>query len=294
MITFLARRSHRDRGTSATAGTSLAKTAVAARVTTIAVWCLVACGPLALLTVAVSHAHTSSKTPTATTATGANPAGPAGFAELYVSVYLRGASLTAFYPDAPQPTGQSGVTFTAVTIAGVTETSPGYWSVTVAATEAAGIRYFMVAIDSTHAGPAYVATALPAAVAGPAEAAEPQLGYDTTVPIPSGVLTGTVTQFLAAYLTGSGSMSRYLAPGTTIGAISPAPYASIQATGIYTSSGQAPAPSSGVTVRVLAQVQATDASGNQWPLTYALTVTAVAGQWDIAAIDPVPDLNQAP
>jgi hypothetical protein len=72
---------------------------------------------------------------------------------------------------------------------------------------------------------------------------------------------------------------------------------SLQAVSIYPQAGTSPdaagAPAAGTRLRVLAQVQATDSAGGQWPLTYALTLTSVAGQWDIAAIDPAPLLGSS-
>jgi Conjugative transposon protein TcpC len=140
-----------------------------------------------------------------------------------------------------------------------------------------------------------VATALPAEVATPAQAAEPQLAYNTTIPVESGSLTSAVTQFVTAYLTGSGNLSRYLAPGTALSPVSPAPYVSIRAVTVFSTSSQpgtaTETPASGTRLRVLAQVEAIDSTGHQWPFTYALILTAVAGQWDVAAIDAAPQLG---
>ena len=295
---------------------SPASAAIAARLATVAMWCLVACGPLALLAAAVPHARSGPALQASTSAAAGSGIGPGGFAQLYVAAYLSsgtgGSQLQSFFPDAPDVTGQAAIRqVTATAVIGLAEVSPGYWSIIVAADEAAGaagraagLHYFLVCVLATGSPasggtgpqgsqPSYVATALPAEVTAPATAAEPQLAYNTTIPVASGPLTSAVTQFLAAYLTGAGNLSRYLAPGTTMSPVSPAPYASIQAVTVFSTGSQAAteAPRTATHIKVLAQVQATDLSGQQWPLTYALTFTAVAGQWDVAAIDPAPQLG---
>lgn len=285
--------------------TTLRGAAVAARVLTAVMWCLVACGPLAMVTAAVHHGKPGTSAPVTSSQGTSGALGAAGFAELYVVTYLRsggtGSALQAFYPGLTDLTGQSGMRqVTTATVLGVTQVSSSYWSVLVAAGEATasgrslGVHYFQVAVASSGSAssPAYVATALPAEVAAPAQAAEPQLSYDTTVPVPSGPLTAAVSQFLAAYLTGSGNLSRYLAPGAALSPVAPAPYLATGSVTVYSPDGTAHP--GAATIRVLAQVQATDSAGDQWPLTYALIMTTVAGQWDIAALDPAPALAAGP
>jgi hypothetical protein len=292
--------------------------AIAGHLATVAMWCLVACGPLALLAVAGSHTRSEPAASAGTSASASSGIGPGGFAELYVATYLAAGAgssqLQSFFPDPPDITSQKGSRqVTATAVVSVTQVSPGYWSVIVATDEEAniaghpaGLHYFLVpvlAAGSAASGgtgnsgsqPSYVATALPAEIAAPAQAAEPQLGYNTTIPVESRPLTSAVTQFLASYLTGSGNLSRYLAPGTNLSPVSPVPYASIQAVTVFSTGSQPTTtgepPASSTRLNVLAQVDATDKSGHQWPLTYALTLAAVAGQWDVAAIDPAPQLG---
>lgn len=286
-----------------------AGSAIGARAAAGAMWCLVACGPLALLAAAVPHGA-QRETSTASQASSMLSAiGPGGFAQLYVAAYLRsgGTNVNAFFPDAPVAPAQGSQTgsrqVASTTVTAVTQVSPGYWSVTVAADEPtapgkdAGLHYFEVPVATSGSGHDYVATALPAEIAAPAVPAEPQAGYDTTTPVTSGPLSAAVNQFLSAYLTGSGNLSRYLSPGTALATPSPAPYAGIQAVTIYQQAGKSAglgANAKTTTAKVLAEVQATDPTGQQWPLTYALTLTTVAGQWDVSALDPAPALATGP
>jgi Conjugative transposon protein TcpC len=290
-------RRARPSGRTATAGTwvsSPAGSAVTARLATAAVWFLVACGPLALITAVAGHRAPHS--PVSEQPQAPSALAPGGFAQMYVTAYLRtgGASLGAFFPSAPQPLGTPGkrqVSGTAVIA--MSEVSPGYWSIIVAADEGpSGVHYFTVPIAAGTVRGEYVAAALPAETAAPGTATEPGLGYDTTTPVTSGPLTGAVTQFLAAYLTGQGNLSRYLAPGAAVSPVTPAPYASIQAVTVYARPGSTPGTPPASPARVLAQVQATDSAGQQWPLTYALTLAQVAGQWDVTAVDAAPALQR--
>lgn len=282
-------------GRGATAGPrTLAGTALAARLGAVAIWCLVACGPLALLTVLASHPTSGSRSP-AGPQQSEPAADPGGFAQLYVTAYLRngGNGLTTYYPAAPDLTGTGTAAkrpVTETTVIDVLTVSPGYWSVTVAADEeTSGLHYFEVPIAGNASSGQYAATALPAEVAAPSTAAEPGLGYDTTNPVAQSPLTTAVAQFLAAYLTGKGNLSRYLTPGTAINAVTPAPYEAIGTVTVYDTQ---PGTTTGNRTRVLAQVQAADSGGQQWPFAYALTLTQLAGQWDVAAIDPAPALQQ--
>ncbi len=282
--------------------------AMGARAAAGAMWCLVACGPLALLATAVPHSAQRDKPAASQASSMLSAIGPGGFAQMYVAAYLRsgGTNVSAFFPDAPaaltqgSQTGSRQVALTAATA--VTQVSPGYWSITVAADEPtapgkdAGLHYFEVPVAMSGTKE-YVATALPAEIAAPAVPAEPQPGYDTATPVTSGPLPAAVNQFLDAYLTGSGNLSRYLSPGTALAAPSPAPYAGIQAVTIYQQTDKSTslgADTARTAARVLAEVQATDNAGQQWPLTYALTLTMVAGQWDVSALDPAPALAASP
>ncbi|TYB48561.1 conjugal transfer protein [Actinomadura chibensis] len=295
------------------------RAALATAAMKIALWGLVGCGPAALLLAAAKPAAPESGPAVAEARRSA--AGPSGFAELYVAAYLRAGtgdtSLKLFFPDAPpvsNPPEQRTVGRTVTT--GAREVAPGYWSVTVAADVAAkdragtlvatGVHYFRVAVfalgDAAAGGAGrggtptgYVAAALPAEVAAPATGTAPDLGYDTRRRISGGPLADTVRQALAAYLGGAGDLSRYLTPGTDLRPIVPAPYRRVELGGVALS-GDLPdadgaVPADGTRARVLAEVEAVDDADRRWPLTYALTVTARAGRWEIAALDDVPRLG---
>ncbi|MEV5879393.1 conjugal transfer protein [Streptomyces sp. NPDC052101] len=255
-------------------------------------------------------------------------AGPAGFAQLYVAAYVEAgkgteASLAPYYPLMrdislqAEPGVQHAERLAAVR---VMQASPGYWSVTVAALvtssskasatsdqtaqgggqdeASAGpvLRYFQVPVQTAGTGGGYEASALPAEVAAPATSgAMPQLDYGTPVPADThDPAVATISEFLAAYLTGGGELDRYLSPGTELTSVSPAPYTKAAVTQLAEQGGDftANAPAAeGARRELLVDVAATGADRQVRPLTYALALKARAGRWEIAAVDAAPRLN---
>ncbi|MCX0248024.1 hypothetical protein NLM26_34665, partial [Streptomyces drozdowiczii] len=101
------------------------------------------------------------------------------------------------------------------------------------------------------------------------------LAYGQSVPVPAADPAGqTLTGFFAAYLAGSGQLDRYLSPGTTLSAVSPAPYsrvavAQVAETGTNDPGAQQSTPADGARRGLLVQVAATAAAGQERPLGYA-------------------------
>lgn len=166
------------------------------------------------------------------------------------------------------------------------QTGDGSWSVTVAAQYAdAQVRYYTVPVTANRAGTSFTVTGAPAVVAGPARAAETTSPYSVTVP--DGDLSSAVGEFLGAYLTGAGEVDRYLAPGVTLTAVSPAPYQTLtvqQISAVEDAAAADRVPADGTTVRIYVTVEARDSSG-RWPLAYELTLKARSGRWEIAALE---------
>ncbi|EPH40948.1 conjugal transfer protein [Streptomyces aurantiacus] len=224
-----------------------------------------------------------------------------------------------------------------LTVARLRQTAPAVWSVTVAArvsqpaatdtdvddakdaardtgagehgegdAERAGaVRYFQVpvAVGTTagrDAGSGYVALGLPGEVSSPARIKSPELVYGTLRSAqPGDPRTRAAGDFLSAYLSGaSGDLNRYLAPGTKIRPVRPAPYRDVEVEqtafdGEQSSTVQSQVPADGTRQRALVSVLATEPDGIRTPLTYALTLTARAGRWEIAALDGAPTVLPA-
>jgi hypothetical protein len=146
------------------------------------------------------------------------------------------------------------------------------------------VRYYAVPVAADGAGSSFTVTGAPGVVAGPARAEVPKSSYGVT--IPGGDLSSAVGEFLAAYLTGVGEVSRYLAPGVKLTAVSPAPYTAVavqEESAVEEAAAAEQVPADGTTVRVLASVEARNADG-RWPLAYELTLKARSGRWEVAAL----------
>ncbi|MCY0945624.1 conjugal transfer protein [Streptomyces antarcticus] len=282
-------------------------------------------GTLAYLSVpATSAAPAPSTAPAAPAVSGGQ--GAAGFATLFVSAYLSAGrgdepKLAAYYPPAAslQLDGVSGQhRGEQLTVVRLRQSDISVWSVTVAARVtgaqpspspstpagdsttpvADAVRYFQVPVATapgSGGATAYTALALPAEVAAPERAKAPELVYGAMRPaLPADPRTQAVTSFLTAYLTKAGAeLDRYLAPGTRLAAPSPAPYSGIAVDqlAVEGESGGEPVvavPGDGTSLRLLVTLRATGRDGVRLPLTYALTLKARAGRWEIAGLDGAP------
>jgi hypothetical protein len=107
------------------------------------------------------------------------------------------------------------------------------------------------------------------------------------VSVPSdGALSSTIGEFLGAYLTGTGEVDRYLAPGVELAPVSPAPYTAVtvgDVSAIEEAAAAGQVPTDGTKVRVRVQAEARDDAG-RWPLAYELSLTARSGRWDVATL----------
>ncbi|WP_331735148.1 conjugal transfer protein (plasmid) [Streptomyces goshikiensis] len=285
-------------------------------------------GVLAYLSVPTTSAASAPKTaPSAPSASGGQ--GAAGFASLFVAAYLSAGrgdepKLAAYYPPASglQLDGVSGQhRGEQLTVVRLRQTDTSVWAVTVAARvtgaqpsatpstqpgaspapAADPVRYFQVPVamaPGAGGATAYTALAMPAEVAAPERARTPGLIYGAMHPaLPSDPRTQAVTSFLTAYLTkGGAELDRYLAPGTRLAAPSPAPYAgvAVDQLAVEGETGGEPVvsvPGDGTVLRLLVTLRATGQDGVRLPLTYALTLKARAGRWEIASLDGAPALS---
>lgn len=302
-------------------------------------WGLLVLGPLlgafAYLSAPAQAGPSQKKAaPTAPAATGAQ--GAAGFAQLFVAAYISAGEgdqdkLAAYYPDATSlrlegdPDRRRGEQLTVVRLR---QSDRGVWSVTVAAritdtkpaakpsdgkrpdnkddakeAAAQAVRYFQVPVataPSAGGASGYTALAMPAEVAAPERIKAPGLVYGPMRPaLPADPRTQAVTEFLNAYLTGTGELDRYLAPGTKLAPVVPAPYTGIavDTLAVEGEKGTEPVttvPDDGTKLRLLVALRATGHDEVRVPLTYALTLKARAGRWEIASLDGAPAPAAAP
>lgn len=289
---------------------------LATRAATVGLWAAVGAGPAALL---VAMAMLLAPAPTSAPPAAAEAApvesehqqAVGEFAQRLVVDWLqtpRGEerrldayglpSVSSRQPTAPQQAMNPAVTSSS-------EVEPGFWSVTVGVTvidpvvpdddAAAGEqreepvdsgqrRYFQVAVEYSNGQLA--AQALPAPVPSPPVVASSRPGYRDRATSGDPVFE-TVDGFLSALLAGAGDIDRYLAPGTVIDPVSPAPFAQVELTEVRVDDTRGTDnPADGDQLHALATATGHLAADQQLTVQYPLTMVARAGRWEITEIAP--------
>ncbi|MFC8349805.1 conjugal transfer protein [Streptomyces sp. NPDC057280] len=276
------------------------------RLSRVAVWTVIAAGPVALAVAVTSPPTATVAAPqdrsAAAQSVTAVPADPAGYAQVFMTAWLRSSAddtasaqarlAQSMAPDVelPDPATDAQPTLASVTTVRSAHTGASAWLVTTAAQYTEGVvRYFTLPVTADTAGSSFAVTGTPAVVAGPSRAEPPESPY--TVPVGDGELTRAVGEFLAAYLTGAGEVDRYLAPGVRLTAVSPAPFSAVTAreiSAIEEAAAGDEVPGDGARVHIQATAVAQDTTG-RWPLTYELTLTARSGRWEVDALTSATD-----
>ncbi|MFB7575497.1 conjugal transfer protein [Streptomyces sp. NPDC056165] len=283
------------------AGVELEKMRRRVRLSRLALFTAIAAGPVALGVAVMSGPATVAAAPSdkpAAVRTAATEADPAGYAQVFVDAWLRSSSADAnsaqarlaqfLAPDVelPDPVASAQSKPASVTAVRSAPREDGAWAVTVAAQYADGRRrYFVVPVAADASGASFAVTGAPGVVVGPARAAVAKSPYGVSVPS-DGDLSSAVGEFFGAYLTGSGEVDRYLAPGVELSPISPAPYTAVTVQEVWGAEEAAAAeqvPADGTKVRVRVRVEARDDAG-RWPLAYELSLRARSGRWEVAEL----------
>ncbi|MFI2361445.1 hypothetical protein [Promicromonospora sp. NPDC019610] len=287
-------------------------------------------GPAALVWTALRPAPAPVTAAAGTASTAESAAATERAVEL-VETWLRADSndqqLIASLTNAPVGTlPQEGQTIRDSSVAQVEEAENDVWSVTVGvdvAEPAPGStpppadaqpkgeqaevplvwvrRYFQVPVlvqrtDTRYSGPdlAVTALALPSPVPGPAAAADPpDLDYSETIS-PTSPAGQSVAGFLAAMVAGDGEITRYLRPGTSVSAVTPAPYTAVAVTGIKGSHEVTEDPADGEGTHALTTVELTRLDGNKTTAQYVLTLVARDGRWEVAGVEPAVRIDTTP
>lgn len=212
--------------------------------------------------------------------------------EEQLSRFVSAASFTL--PEVPWVATQADT-------AEISRIGEGVWAVTVGVTvtppKAAKAvpggptrRYFQVPVQ--YAAGALVAQTLPAPVSQPASAAGDALNYRyrTALTDPA---AAAVQDFLAALLTGTGDVTRYVTPGVSIAAITPPPYTDVAVTDVLadqdlTGEEASSSPPPGGQLRVMATASAAANARQETTVQYALTLASRAGRWEVRSVDPTP------
>ncbi|MCC9690208.1 conjugal transfer protein [Streptomyces althioticus] len=284
------------------AGIELEKMRRRVRLSRLTLFTAIAAGPVALAVAMASGpatARAAAPNKPAPVHTAAVTADPAGYAQVFIDAWLRSSADEAgsaqarlaqsLAPDValPEPAADAQSKLRSVTAVRSVQRGGDAWAVTVAAQYTDGtVRYFAVPVAADARGASFAVTGAPGAVAGPARAAVPASPY--TVHVPSdGALSSTVGEFLGAYLTGTGEVDRYLAPGVKLTPVSPVPYSAVvvrEVSAVEEAAAAGQVPADGTKVRVQVQAEARDGAG-RWPQAYELALTARSGRWDVAALE---------
>jgi len=229
------------------------------------------------------------------------PAGVVGFAEEATIAWLEATGdptdrASVLFVDAPEPpSGATTATVRRTTVVGARRIDSDYWAVTVAAvvderdrdqtTVGTSTLYAEVGVVVGPAGE-MAAVGTPAVVPGPPHptAAVRLAGPTPGIPGTDDPVMVAAEGFLNALLTGSGDVSRYLAPGVEVTAVDPPLFTEVSIDRLAVSEID------GATrARILAV--ATTAAGGRRAVGYELGIRERAGRWEITAISGAPALD---
>ena len=203
--------------------------------------------------------------------------------------------LRALLDQPPAASSRTPFKVTAPAVAAIIAQPDDIWAVTVAATvtdarERATRRYFQVPVRLHDA--TLTALTLPSPVAGPAHTTTTDVDYPAIIALTS-VLAAGIGQFLDAYLTADGDVTRYLTPGTALPPVTPPAYTDVTLQDLRADTDLDPdsPPADATSLRVLATATAAVTDTQTVTVTYPLTLTARDGRWEVTAIDPAPALD---
>lgn len=147
--------------------------------------------------------------------------------------------------------------------------------------------WYQVSVKGT--GDRLAVTGYPAPVSMPSTADQPNNVYTKQVSAPEAAQT--ISDFMSAYATGTGDVTRYISPDSTIRPITPTFFSAAKVTGINAAEDIAAGkPDNGQQARVLVNATLTRDDVNK-PVQYALTLKARDGRWEVVTIDPAPTLD---
>ncbi|MFI5825496.1 conjugal transfer protein [Streptomyces rishiriensis] len=150
------------------------------------------------------------------------------------------------------------------------------------------VRYWQVAVQESADGRLQV-VGNPAPVPGPARSdQELTLNYSQRLDSSSEIGQSTVG-FLQSYAAGQGETSRYVAPGSTVRGIVPAPYTRVDVMELRADRAlDQVSPGQPVHVLVQAEAELASTEGDRQAITIALTLQEREDRWEVLSVDPAP------
>jgi hypothetical protein len=266
----------------------------------VGLWSLVGLGCLGFFLALLGAGAAAPAPPPVASASGP-PAGVAGFAEEATIAWLEATGdatdhAPVLFVDAPDlPAGSTTSSVRRSSVVGARQIDADYWAVTVSAvvderdrdhtTVGTSTLYAEVGVVVGPAGE-MAAVGTPAVVPGPPQltTAVPAAGPTPGIPGPDDPVLVATQGFLTALLTGTGDVSRYLAPDVTVTAVNPALFSEVKIDRLAVTEidGDTHA-------RVLAV--ATSGAGGRRSVGYDLGIRERAGRWEITSISGAPPLD---
>lgn len=215
-----------------------------------------------------------------------------GFGARAVAAYLAPGDDTdgegafaGFLGDDPAGTDRVAADAPPVAVVAVDRAGEHYWAVTVAAGETGREQFWRVGIASGENG-RLVATGPPTPVAAPPVAERPELAVTSwETPPADDPVVETVTGWIAAYACGQGDVSRWLAPGVRVDAVTP-PLCSEARLDRW---GTQP---DGDDRLVVMTEAALDPGASEQRVTFALALSERDGRWEVTELLAAPPLNE--
>jgi hypothetical protein len=131
---------------------------------------------------------------------------------------------------------------------------------------------------------------LPSPISMPTISTAPQLEYPSRVA--NREVEATVADFMTAYLTGTGDVTRYVSPETTINSITPAYWTDAAVRSLASSEEVSDrTPTAGQSAQVLVDVNLTRDTTTK-PAQYVLDLKVRDGRWEISSLNSAPNLTR--
>ena len=157
------------------------------------------------------------------------------------------------------------------------------WNITVAVDVESIRRYYQVVVGRDSSSGKLQLLMLPSMIAAPGNAPAAASPYSVQVPVDKGPASAA-TDFLNAYLAGSGDVSRYTSPETTIEPVRPSPFKGVELEWAKTNKDLPETPVDGDVVELHVRAKGITPDGQKQQLEYIMEMKLRASRWELNAI----------
>ena len=157
------------------------------------------------------------------------------------------------------------------------------WSITVAVDVESIRRYYQVIVGRDSNSGKLQLLMLPSMIAAPGNAPAAASPYSVQVPVDKGPASAA-TDFLNAYLAGSGDVSRYASPEVTIEPVRPSPFKGVELEWAKTNKDLPETPVDGDIVELHVRAKGVTPDDQKQQLEYVMEMKLRASRWELNAI----------